>query len=235
MSNSNQHSAQNVGGCACSAALSATAGRQAPAFAQPQTAGCGCNNRSSSVPQAPSSLWATPSLAAGEKEFEKVQNGACYCGWANDYRDCAACRYCRAGPRPAGYPFTPFSMGTTVAAAAIAPPAQAELAYPQSQQLSGAMARADGTVETLQSANTVCEAYGGSCRMGPSDWLAPAGARSVKIAEPDVWAVLPNQIPPAVAINAYHNDMYVADIYNNRKGRLYKGCKPGRAGRCASQ
>ena len=199
-----------------------------------------CASDASSRPHAPfppppSTVWATPSVAAGEREFAAVQRGACYCGWANDYRDCAACRYCRAGPRPAGYPYTPFAMGTSGASAVVAPPAQAELAYPQSQTLSGAPANADGTVGVLGSAQgAACAALGGDCRTGPSDWLAPAGARSVKIAEPDVWAVLPNQVPPAVAINAYYNDMYVNDIYDNRRGRLFPGCTPGRAGQCAS-
>lgn len=125
-------------------------------------------------------------------------------------------------------------MGTSVASAVTAPPAQAELAYPQSQTLSGAPATANGTVQAIGGDMATCEAMGGACRTGPSDWLAPAGARSVKIAEPDVWTVLPNQVPPAVAINAYYNDLYVNDIYDNRRGRIFAGCQPGRAGRCAS-
>lgn len=49
------------------------------------------------------------------------------------------------------------------------------------------------------------------------DWVAPTGARSVQIA-PNTWSILPNNVPPAVAINAYHLDDYIADIYdNNRK------------------
>lgn len=53
--------------------------------------------------------------------------------------------------------------------------------------------------------------------------IAPPGMKPVKVAEPNVWAIVPNWKPPAVAINAYYHGAYIRDLYDQRPSK-YNGC-----------
>lgn len=61
-----------------------------------------------------------------------------------------------------------------------------------------------------------------ACIQPNGDIFAPPGTRTVKIAEPNVWVVLPNNVPVSVAINAYYHGNYVDDIYANATGCCFQ-------------
>jgi len=156
--------------------------------------------------------WATASPAAGDAEFRAVQSGGCYYDWPFKHHNCLSCQWCPGGAAPGGYPYGPRDASRALATA---------------QYANMVAEQARHCAETA-----TCAPHTPACQIGPRDWLAPAGARSVKIAEPNVWTVLPNQVPPSVAINWYHHGNYISDIYANRHGGAFRGCNPGRAGRC---
>lgn len=177
-----------------------------------------CCQKTANFPPKPSTKWATASPEAGVKEFEAVQKGACYCDWPKTNLNCASCQFCKATPRPQSYPFGPD---------APLPNTAAGRAYE-----SATIAATQRAIES-EAQKHACETQGASrCQFGPRDWIAPTGARSVMIA-PGVWTVLPNKVPPAVSINAYHHWRYIDDVYDNRKGKIFRGCNPGRAGQCS--
>jgi len=155
--------------------------------------------------------YATVSPAAGESEFRAVQSGGCYYGWPFQYRNCLSCQFCPGGPKPGGYPYGPHDARRPLVTA------QQPVMAAEEAEYCGATGK--------------CSPHAPACQVGPRDWLAPAGARSVKIADPNVWSVLPNNVPPSVAINWYHHGNYISDIYANRHGP-FRGCDPGRAGQC---
>lgn len=159
------------------------------------------------------SPWATASPESGAAEFRAVQAGGCYNNWPFENLNCASCQWCPRGPMPAGYPF-----------GGVDPTRNRGARLPPAVPASGSFAYNVGGG---------LKPYNRDCMVGPRDWLAPTGARSVKIAEPDVWTVLPNQVPPSVAINWFNMPRYIDDIYANRRGKLFQGCTPGAAGQCA--
>lgn len=155
---------------------------------------------------------ATPCPAAGEYAFECRQ---CEYDYPMTHLPCASCRFCdRRGGPPVGYPFGQSPSG----------PRNYAAKYPPAVPLSGSF---------QHDQRGAWNSYGRPCTMGPNDFLCPFGMRSVKVAEPNVWTCLPNQVPAAVAINNFHNYNYINDIYENRRGKPYQGCRPGRAGQCA--
>ena len=69
--------------------------------------------------------------------------------------------------------------------------------------------------------------YGIPCQLNNpvAGSIAPPGMHACKVAEPNVWSIMPNWIPCSVAINSYYDRAYVNDIYDTTNSKPF--CGPG--------
>lgn len=59
--------------------------------------------------------------------------------------------------------------------------------------------------------------------------IAPPGMKPVKVADPNVWSIVPNWVPPAMVINAYYHGAYIRDLYDQRPSK-YGACAEATCG-----